>query len=178
MLARFIETDAGFRKARRELLAAGGTGTLPPSSGPSAKPSVPDRSPPKAKGAPEMIIGRFQKKADETFTGSISTLITEQACPDPPGRRSGQSRTRRNTASSRTDARSVPAGTHRPTRRRHAPISALYSTARSCPRRSALLSSRARTTTTSSGAAARSVTARRSQPETPREPGSFGQDEL
>lgn len=52
MLARFIETDAGFRKARRELLAARDTGTAT-RSGPSARPSVPDRSPPKTKGDPK-----------------------------------------------------------------------------------------------------------------------------
>ena len=49
MLARFVETDSGFRKARRELLAAGDAGTAIP-SGLSAKSSVPERSPPKAKG--------------------------------------------------------------------------------------------------------------------------------
>lgn len=44
MLARFIEADAGFRKARRDLPAAGGAGT----PGPSARPSMPTH--PKAKG--------------------------------------------------------------------------------------------------------------------------------
>lgn len=47
MLARFVETDAGFRKARRDLPAAGGADT-PGTAGPSARPSIPTQ--PKAKG--------------------------------------------------------------------------------------------------------------------------------
>ena len=52
MLARFIESDPGFKKARRELLAGRDAGG-PAMAASSAKPSVSDRSQPKAKGAPQ-----------------------------------------------------------------------------------------------------------------------------
>jgi hypothetical protein len=52
MLARFVDTDIGFRKARRELLAAGEP-TAPATAGTPARPSAPDRPPPKAKGDPK-----------------------------------------------------------------------------------------------------------------------------
>ena len=51
MLARFIDTDTGFKKARRELLTGGEAGG-PGMTATPAKPSVPDRSQPKAKGDP------------------------------------------------------------------------------------------------------------------------------
>ena len=52
MLARFIESDPGFRKARRALLVSGEAGT-PVSPGVPARPSIPDRTAPKAKGDPK-----------------------------------------------------------------------------------------------------------------------------
>ncbi len=48
MLARFIDGDVGFKKARRELLAPADTAAPTP-----ARPIPPDRPQPKAKGGPQ-----------------------------------------------------------------------------------------------------------------------------
>ncbi len=52
MLARFIDTDTGFKKARRDLLTDGEAST-PNTSRVPARLTVPDRLQPKAKGDPK-----------------------------------------------------------------------------------------------------------------------------